>query len=111
VTHDDESVTSELNTSLYSPGDAANIVPKLWVFPEKGYGLLVIEDLWVMVCKSPPTELVDRKNIWDFGVYGLSKSWVMRVSTVRQEEIEPSERPLTNYQMRLEIENKMVWAR
>jgi hypothetical protein len=26
VTHDDESVTSELNTSLYSPGDAANIV-------------------------------------------------------------------------------------
>jgi len=22
------------------------------------------------------------KNIWDFGVYGLSKSWVMRVSTV-----------------------------
>jgi len=22
------------------------------------------------------------KNIWDFEVYGLSKSWVMRVSTV-----------------------------
>jgi hypothetical protein len=22
------------------------------------------------------------KNVWDFEVYGLSKSWVMRVSTV-----------------------------
>jgi hypothetical protein len=38
-------------------------------------------DLWVMVCKSPPTELVDQKNIWDLRVYGLSKSWVMRGST------------------------------
>jgi len=48
-----------------SPGAAANIIPKLWIFPEKGYGL-VIEDLWVMVCKSPPTELVDQK------IYGIS---------------------------------------
>jgi len=42
------------------------VVPKLWVFPERGYGLLVIEDLRVMVCKSPPTELVDQK------IYGIS---------------------------------------
>ena len=61
-----ESAMSELNTSLYSPGNAANIVPKLWVFPTKGYGLWIIEGLWVMVCKSPPTKLVDQKG------YGIS---------------------------------------
>ena len=61
-----EYITSELNTSLYSPRNAASIVPKLWVFLPKGYGLWIIEDLWVMVCKSLPTELVDRKS------YGIS---------------------------------------
>jgi hypothetical protein len=35
---------------------------KLWGFLPKWYGLWGIEDLWVMGCKSPRTELVDQKS-------------------------------------------------
>jgi hypothetical protein len=55
------SATEVSNNSLYnrrSPGQFQN----LWVFSKKGYGLWIIEDLWVMVCKSLPIKLVDKKN-------------------------------------------------
>ncbi len=39
----------------------------LWGFPRKGYGLWVIEVLWVMVCISLRTNSVDGKK---YGLYG-----------------------------------------
>jgi hypothetical protein len=34
-------------------------------------GSWVIADLWVMVCKSPPTELVDQKKYGLKGIMGM----------------------------------------
>ncbi|EDQ99779.1 uncharacterized protein LACBIDRAFT_334767 [Laccaria bicolor S238N-H82] len=48
-------------------------VQNLWVLPTKGYGLWVITDLWVMVCKSLPTNLVDPKWHGISGVMGYQK--------------------------------------
>ena len=52
---------------------ASNIQSKLWVLPAKGYGLWGIEDLWVMVCISQPTKLVDGQGYGLKGVMGYQK--------------------------------------
>lgn len=48
----------------------------LWVLPAEGYGLWVIMDVWVMVCNSLRTELVDGsrygiQEVMGYQEYGL----------------------------------------
>ena len=74
MTHDGEYVTSELNTSLYSPGNAANIVPyyqnyRFFLQKGMGYGLLKTYGLWYANPRPP--------SWWTEKVMGFQGLWVI----------------------------------